>query len=97
MTHHRAFNWLLAGIIAILLGSVYRLDGPTDHSAEMALSASLQEAIKNEATKARFELAAAQMCGNAEWTQDADGAVVCKVRKVRARAVSATQIAQVQP
>lgn len=97
MTSHRAINWLLAAITAILLAATCNLDAPSDHNVEMAQAEDLQDAIKNEAAQARFTRAAAQLCGNAEWTQDADGAVHCQVRKLRTRSSNATQVAQVQP
>lgn len=69
MTANRLFNWVLAFIVAILLGSVYRLDEPCAHNTEMATAASLDDAIKNEAAQARFTRAAAKICGseNAGW------------------------------
>lgn len=97
MTANRAINWTLGGIIAVLLGATWHLDGPSDHNTEMAQAAAMQDAIKNEAAQARFTRAAAQMCGNAEWAQDSDGAVVCQVRKVRARGVVVTQTAEARP
>lgn len=98
MITHRLTNWLLAALIAILLGATWHLDGPSDARAEWDKSTALLDAIKNEAAQARFTRAAAQMCGNADWTQDATGAVHCQVRQLRTRSASkGTQLAQVKP
>lgn len=100
MTAHRITNWLLATIICILLGATWHLDAPSDHNTEMAQAAALSDAIKSEAAQARFTRAAAQICGNAPWAQDASGAVVCQVRKPRGAGVVLTRMdkpAGVQP
>ncbi|MFZ2309623.1 MAG: hypothetical protein WAW73_09410 [Rhodoferax sp.] len=98
MKTNPAIAWPVACIVAILLAATCNLDMPSDHNAEMAQAEDLQDAIKNEAAQARFTRAAAQMCGNAGWTQDADGAVHCQVRKLRKRgAGTSTVVAQVQP
>lgn len=98
MTTNRLTNWLLAAIICLLLGATWHLDGPSDARAEWDQSTALQDAIKSEAAQARFARAAAQMCGNADWAQDATGAVHCQVRQLRTRSASkGTQLAQVQP
>lgn len=81
MTAHRATNWVLALIIALSLGSLYRLDAPTDHSTEMAQAQAMEDAIRSEAAQDRFALAAAQICGNGGWVQKDDASVRCVVRK----------------
>lgn len=84
MTTHRAINWGLALIISVLLGSLYRLDGPTDHNIEMAQAADLQAAIQAEAAEARFAKAAAALCGpNAGYALLPDGAMQCYTHKGR--------------
>lgn len=45
MSQHRALNWILAIIIALLLSSTCLLDGPTEHEATLAVQADLREAI----------------------------------------------------
>ena len=51
MTQHRALNWLLAIITAMLLSSTYLLDGPTDLEAAQAVQADLQDAVAMANTK----------------------------------------------
>lgn len=100
ITPHRALNAILVSIILGLYALMAYLDGPTDHSNEMAQAADLQAAIKAEAALNRFERAAASLCGNAELLAlDADGAVHCKVRKPRGPGVVLTRMdaKQVQP
>lgn len=86
---HRLINWTLAGVISLAMGSLYRLDGPSDHSTELAQAADLEAAIRAEDAQERFERAAQEMCGeNSAWRLQPDGAVQCftkrgaKTRKV---------------
>ena len=87
MTRHRTINitltiaWALA--FAFVLGWVGpELDGPSDHSTEIATAADLQDAIKAEAKRARFARAAAQICGeNAGWTLTPDNALQCTTKR----------------
>lgn len=51
MTQHRALNWLLAIITAMLLSSTYLLDGPSELEAAQAVQADLQAAIAMANTK----------------------------------------------
>lgn len=85
MTYHRALNWTLAAIIAAVLSTSHLLDlHITDHSAEQAQAMSLQDAIKAEAAAARFDKAAAAICGpNAGWRLLDDGAMQCTTKKGR--------------
>jgi hypothetical protein len=86
-------NWALALAIVALYAGMQQLDGPSDHSDEMAQAANLQAAIRAEAALDRFERAAAALCGNAELLAlDADGAVHCKVRKPRGAGVVLTKM-----
>jgi hypothetical protein len=85
-------NWLLALSIVALYAAMQTLDGPSDAQAQWDQSAALQDAIKSEATQARFTRAAAQICGNGSWTQDADGAVRCHMRKPRGAGVVLTSM-----
>ena len=100
MNAHRFINTALFCSIIGMYVLVAYLDGPSDHSHEMAQSADLQAAIKAQAALDRFERAAASLCGNAELLAlDADGAVHCKVRKPRGPGVVLTRMdaKQVQP
>ena len=51
MSQHRAINWLLAIILALLLSSTYLLDGPTELEAAQAVQADLHDAIAMANTK----------------------------------------------
>lgn len=76
--------WLAAACIALMLGGAIHLDGidgPSDAQAEWDQSTALQDAIKSEAAQARFTRAAAQVCGNAPYAVQPDGAVRCVPRK----------------
>ena len=42
---HRAINWLLAIILALLLSGTYLLDGPSELDAIQAVQADLHDAI----------------------------------------------------
>ena len=53
MTQHRALNWLLAIIIALLLSGTYLLDGPTEIEAAQAVQSDLRDAIAMANTKAK--------------------------------------------
>lgn len=88
-------TWLAAACIALLLGAAIHLDGidgPSDAQAEWDQSTALQDAIKSEAARARFEKAAATICGNAPYFFDAQGAVVCQRRKVRGPGMALTSM-----
>lgn len=52
MTRHRAFNWLLAGLICLALGSLYRLDGPSDIEALQDVAADVNDAIQQSRVSA---------------------------------------------
>lgn len=89
----RALNWALAALLALLLSSSYLLDGPTDHQAEWASAASLQDAIRAEAQAERKQRAIADLCGqNAGSFELADGATQCTTKHGRK-----TVTARVQP
>lgn len=85
-------NWLLAVAIVALYAVMQTLDGPSDAQAQWDQSAALQDAIKTEAAQARFTRAAAQLCGNADWSQDADGSLRCHTRKPRGAGVVLTSM-----
>ena len=63
LTTHRLINWGLASVIALLLGSVYRLDGPSDHQAQVDQLADLEAAVKLDNAKERLTKAIAALCG----------------------------------
>lgn len=96
MTRPLLTNWLPATIIALLLASSYRLDGPADWQAEQAQLASLQGATKNEAARARYLLAASQMCGNADFVEVDATTIQCIPRHGKGLG-GAVQVAGVTP
>lgn len=68
MSAHRLVNIALVVLIIAIYALMAHLDGPSDHSTEMAQAQDLQAAIKNEAAQARFARAASTICGeNAGW------------------------------
>lgn len=80
--------WLAACALAFVLGGAYLLDGPDDHSFEVAQSQALKDAQRAAgqaaAARARFERAAALLCGeNAAWSELDGGAVQCRTKHGR--------------
>lgn len=100
ITPHRFVNALIFCAVLALV-SLYALmawlDDPTDHHAEMAQAADLQAAIHAEAAQARFDRAAAAMCGNAGWVLQADDSVRCVPRKGHSQRIVVAYAKQVQP
>lgn len=80
-TTQRIANIFLALVAVAIFAGAQQLDAVPDHSNEMADSAATQDAIKNEAARARFMRAAAQSCGNADWVEVDDTTVRCIPRK----------------
>jgi len=89
-------SWALALLIIGIYAAMQHLDGPADHRAEWAASAAAQDAIKNEATRARFAKAAAQVCGNADFVEVDATTIECIPRKGSSKG-SAVQVAGVAP
>ena len=52
MTRHRALNWLLAAIIALLMASAHLLDGPGDIEAMQDVAADVADAIQTAQAQA---------------------------------------------
>jgi len=46
MTPHRALNWALAALLAVLLASTHLLDGPSEIETLQAVAADVQDAIQ---------------------------------------------------
>lgn len=93
-----AINWALALLIVATFAAMQQRDlGPSDHATEQAQAEDLQAAIEAEAQQARFDRAAAQICGNAGWRQQPDGAVHCVPRKGTGKTGAVITLAQVQP
>ena len=85
--------WLSAIAIVLLYIMAAVLDGPTDHSTEVAQAQALDDAHKTEAARLRFEAAAQAMCGpQAAWRAVDQTSVQCLTKRGRK-----TIVAQVQP
>lgn len=82
MTRH-LMPWLLASLIALLMGAAIHLDDAPDDRAEWDQSTALAEAIKSEAAQARFARAASEICGseNAIAKDLGNGAIQCQTRR----------------
>lgn len=97
MTRPALTPWLAAIAIVLAYICMAVLDGPTDHSTEVAQAQALidaqRAAVEAAATRQRFEHAAARMCGeNAAWLELEGGAVQCRTKHGRK-----TIVARVQP
>ena len=97
MTRPALTPWLAALVIVLAYICMAVLDGPTDHSTEVAQAQTLDDAqraaVEAAATRQRFEHAAALMCGeNAAWSEMEGGTVQCRTKHGRK-----TITAQVQP
>lgn len=81
MNKHRVLNWTLAGVAALALSTSYMLDATTPKQAEWTQAKELEVIQKTQATEARAERAAAQLCakthvpGAYRWSED--GTLVC--------------------
>lgn len=85
--------WLSAIAIVLLYIMAAVLDGPTDHSTEVAQAQAIDDAHKAEAARLRFEAAAQAMCGpQAAWRAVDQTSVQCLTKRGRK-----TIVAQVQP
>lgn len=69
ITRHRLTNWALALLVIALYPLMATLEERSQRRIAAAQAQDLQTAIKNEATQARFERAASEICGseNAGW------------------------------
>jgi hypothetical protein len=52
MTRHRALNWLLATIIALLMACAHMLDGPSDIEAMHDVATDVKDAIQTAQAQA---------------------------------------------
>lgn len=96
-TKQTAVNWLLALLIVAIYAAMQACDGPSDHQALVDQEAAATEAAHTAAAQTRFDRAAAQMCGNAGWAMQPDGAVRCVPRKGSGKPGAVIAVAQVQP
>lgn len=104
MTTNRLVNTALLALMLALFTLGQLLDGPSDHSAEMAQSADLVQAQQAQRMAASRDFAAARQCrreyGEADYRWTASGQLVCVPRKGKAVVQTALQTAQaseVQP
>ena len=68
ITKHRLTNWVLALLVVSLYPLMATLEARSERRIATTHEQDLQTAIKNEATQARFERAASEICGqNAGW------------------------------
>lgn len=89
-------SWALALLIIGIYAAMQHLDAPADHRAEWAASAAAQDAIKNEAARARFAKAASEMCGNADFVEVDATTIQCIPRHGKGLG-GAVQVAGVTP
>ena len=77
--------WLSAIAIVLLYIMAAVLDGPTDHSTEVAQAQALDDAHRAAQYRQRFERAAARACGgeNAAWSELEGGAIQCRTKHGR--------------
>jgi len=85
--------WLSAIALVLAYIGMAVLDGPTDHSTEVAQAQAIDDAHIAEAARLRFEAAAQAMCGpQAAWRAVDQTSVQCLTKRGRK-----TIVAQVQP
>lgn len=79
----RAIEWLLAGLIALVLASSFLLDGPSELDALHAGEASSQDAQQAADTLIRFAKAASKACGgeNAAYVPIDRSTVQCSTKR----------------
>ena len=79
----RAIEWLLAGLIALVLASSFLLDGPSELDALSDGAADRQDAQQAADTLIRFAQAASQACGgeNADYVLIDDHTVQCSTKR----------------
>lgn len=93
MTRSPLTPWLAAIAIVLAYIGIAALDGPTDHSTEVAQAQDIDDAHKAEAARLRFEAAAQAMCGpQAAWRAVDQTSVQCLTKRGRK-----TIVAQVTP
>lgn len=82
----RPTNWLLAGVLALVLAASFHLDGPADHQADWADSRAIKELQAAQAGSARQQAAAQALCieargPNSEAVWTAEGHLVCSSKR----------------
>lgn len=93
MTRPAIAPWLAAIAIVLAYICMAALDGPTDHSTDVAQAQAIDDAHKAEAARLRFEAAAQAMCGpQAAWRAVDQTSVQCLNKRGRK-----TIVAQVTP
>jgi len=89
---HRFLNWTLAGVAALVLSTSYMLDATTPKRAEWNQAKELELIQQAQATEARMERAAAQLCaklhGNAGYRWTEAGTLVCTDHRGRVAVVA---------
>lgn len=80
MKAQTAINWALGSFCAILIAAACNLDGPDAITHEIDKARDLEAAAMAQAEQKRFERAAAEICGNADYTVS-DQTIRCHQRK----------------
>jgi hypothetical protein len=76
MTRNCLTNWLLAACIAVGMGSLYRLDGPSEIQAAIDTAKASTAAAREEQDRDRFERSARKACGENAYFQILDASTV---------------------
>lgn len=77
-------NWLAAALLCLILGSANLLDGPDDHSFEVAQAQELEALQRAEGARLRYEQTAQRICGaNTGWVELPDGTRRCTDKRGR--------------
>ena len=79
MTTH---DWITGTLIGLLIAAGCNLDASDIEDRANQFQA-ISDAKMQAMRERNFELAAAKMCGNADFAVEEDGAVVCKKRRLR--------------
>ncbi len=79
MRAHTAIHWGAAALACLLLGSLYRLDGPTELQAMKDTASNAHQAQREAQHQARFVKAARRACGgdSAAYLLLADNSIRC--------------------
>lgn len=79
----RTIEWLLAGLVALVLSSAYLLDGPSELDALRDGAASSQDVQQAADTLIRFAAAASKACGgeNSAYVLIDDHTVQCATKR----------------
>jgi hypothetical protein len=98
MTRPAITPWLSAIAIVLAYIGMAALDGPTDHSTEVAQAQAIDDAHKAEAARLAQQARIQSACGpNAAWRERSDGDIQCLDKHGRKTIVIATAHTAGQP